>query len=155
VTGVAQAPWGSCRCALSPFRCSFRVNTVPPRQTIQALLTMLYRSTHRLSRTGASVYYLSHNSSIQSWLYITPLHWGTKQRVVHSPESCFTIVSESSSPSFSTPAPALANISSEFVPSILIPPVSVLPISRYTSFAASVVKLTVYCPPEIAPPARF
>lgn len=43
-----------------------------------ALLTMLYRSTHCLCRSGASVQYLSHNSSLRSWPYLTLAHRGTK-----------------------------------------------------------------------------
>ena len=65
----------------APLRYRLLVDSVAHGQNLQALLTMLYRSTQRLSRTGASVQYLSHNYSLRRWLYITPPHHGTKQRV--------------------------------------------------------------------------
>ena len=63
---------------LAPFGDRLRIDSMPGRQRVQARLTMLYRSTHCLCRTGASMQELSHNSSLCSWLYITPAHRGTK-----------------------------------------------------------------------------
>jgi len=63
---------------LAPLGYGFRIDTIPLRQNIQALLTMLYRSTHRLCRAGASRQNLSHNSSFRSCSCITPAYRGTK-----------------------------------------------------------------------------
>jgi len=63
----------------TPLRRRLLIDAVAGRQRLQALLTILYCSTHDLCRTGASVQYLSHESSLRSWPYITPAHRGTKQ----------------------------------------------------------------------------
>src|SRR5574337_1538437 len=65
--------------SLLPLRDSLRIDAVTLRQSVQALLTLLYRSTHRLCRAGAAVPNLSHKLSLRSWLYSTPAHRGTKQ----------------------------------------------------------------------------
>ena len=54
------------------------VDPVPPGQHPQALLTMLYRSTDRRSRAGASVEYLAHSASFHSTEKIAPSKPGTK-----------------------------------------------------------------------------
>ena len=55
-----------------------RVDPVVTSQRPYALLTMLYRSTHRLCRAGAPVKYLAHNSSRSMVTEFVPLYFGTK-----------------------------------------------------------------------------
>src|ERR1041384_5072306 len=50
----------------SPLSDRLRVDPVAPGQNPQALLTMLYRSTHRLCRAGAPVENLAHSASFHS-----------------------------------------------------------------------------------------
>lgn len=54
------------------------VDPVALGQNPQTLLTMLYRSTDRLCRRGASVQYLAHKASIHSAEKIAPPNSGTK-----------------------------------------------------------------------------
>jgi hypothetical protein len=54
------------RITLLPLRNRLRVDSVPLRQRPQALLTMLYRSTDRLCRAGASMQNLSHSASFHA-----------------------------------------------------------------------------------------
>jgi hypothetical protein len=62
-----------------PLRHRLWIDVVALSEHFQALLTMLYRSTHCCGRAGAAVEYLSHRSSRHGKsTYDTPSHSGTK-----------------------------------------------------------------------------
>jgi hypothetical protein len=54
------------RVAIAPLGHRLRIDAVALRQSPQALLTMLYRSTDCLSRGGAPMKNLAHNASLHS-----------------------------------------------------------------------------------------
>ena len=58
------------------------VDPVMLGQSPQALLTMLYRSTDRLSRRGAAVENLAHNASLHAEQNTAPLKPGIKHLVI-------------------------------------------------------------------------
>jgi hypothetical protein len=74
--------------ALLPFGDGFLVDAVALRQTPQALLTMLYRSTDRLCRGGAAVKNLAHSASLHARENIAPSNAGIKH-VRHLIENFF------------------------------------------------------------------
>src|SRR5271163_1456645 len=61
-----------------PFCDRLRVDAVALRQRPQTLLTMLYRSTDRLCRSGAPMKNLSHSASFESFDKNAPSKLGTK-----------------------------------------------------------------------------
>src|SRR5918997_5665645 len=67
------------RGALLPLGDGLRVDAVAPGQGSQALLTMLYRSTHCRRRGGAPVMNLAQSASFQSAEKSAPSNPGTKQ----------------------------------------------------------------------------
>src|SRR3712207_3741962 len=66
------------RGALLPLRDRLRVDPVAPGQHPQALLTLLYRATHRRSRAGAPMKNLAHSASFHSNEKSAPSKPGTK-----------------------------------------------------------------------------
>src|SRR5208283_2439496 len=64
--------------ALSPFGDGLLIDAVSLGEGPQALLTMLYRSTHRLCRAGAPVENLAHSASLQPEEKIAPSNSGIK-----------------------------------------------------------------------------
>src|SRR5664279_6414883 len=64
---------------LLPFGDGLLVDPVALGESPQALLTILYRSTHRLCRRGAPMENLSHSASFHSLEKIAPLNPGIKQ----------------------------------------------------------------------------
>src|SRR5688500_4627032 len=66
------------RGSLLPLRYGLLVDAVAPRELPQALLTMLYRSTHCLCRAGAPMQNLSHSASFHSREKIAPSKSGIK-----------------------------------------------------------------------------
>src|SRR5271154_5688190 len=62
-----------------PFCDRLRVDAVALRQRPQTLLTMLYRSTDRLCRSGAPMKNLAHSASFESLDKNAPSKAGTKQ----------------------------------------------------------------------------
>src|SRR4029077_9608157 len=67
------------RTALAPLGHGLLVDPVMLGQSPQALLTMLYRSTDRLSRRGAAVENLAHNASLHVEENTAPSKPGIKQ----------------------------------------------------------------------------
>ena len=61
-----------------PLGDGLRVDAISLRKRSQALLTILYCSTHRLCRRGAPVQNLSHSASFHSWENNLPSNAGTK-----------------------------------------------------------------------------
>src|SRR5690242_11335354 len=68
----------------SPLSNRLRIDPVAPGENPQALLTMLYRSTHRLCRAGAPVENLAHSASFHSWDKNAPSNPGTEHLVARS-----------------------------------------------------------------------
>src|ERR1700739_2062374 len=69
------------RAALPPLRNRLGVDPMTASQRPQTLLTMLYRSTDRLCRGGASVQNLTHSASFHSREKYAPSNAGTKHLV--------------------------------------------------------------------------
>jgi len=66
------------RRAALPFGDRLGIDPIAPGQRSYALLTTLYRSTHRLCRAGAPVKYLAHSSSLSIETESGPSYPGTK-----------------------------------------------------------------------------
>src|SRR5688572_29889294 len=64
--------------SLLPLRYGLLIDAVAPRELPQALLTMLYRSTHCLCRAGAPMQNLSHSASFHSSEKTAPSKSGIK-----------------------------------------------------------------------------
>src|SRR5690606_1521479 len=78
--------------ALPPLRHRLRIDPVAPGQNPQAFLTILYCSTNRRCRAGATVENLAHSESFHCWPNNAPSNPGTKHlerggRAVRPPNS--------------------------------------------------------------------
>src|SRR5690606_31885211 len=68
--------------ALPPLRHRLRIDPVAPGQNPQAFLTILYCSTNRRCRAGATVENLAHSASFHCWPNNAPSNPGTKHLVM-------------------------------------------------------------------------